>query len=129
MSQLKQFGDGNIPEATVNAMIESAIKNEREAVLKETAINNYKQVCKTAGLEIKSEDLERLSNTSVLANDIIRETTSIKNIFDKYNKTSIGVSSEPTYTGKGKEDKKSPKDYQEQSGWTVGTPSMWEKKE
>ncbi len=127
INEEKESGDGNIPENTVNEMISNAIIQERENVQKEVAIENYKQTCDSIKLEVKSEDLERFSDSRFKAKDINRELESIKSVYSKFNKTPIGVENEPTYSGKTNEKQKNPEDFQNIVGWTVGTPEMWDK--
>lgn len=126
---IKPEENGNIPESTVNDMIELAINKERENIKKENAIENYKNFCSDIKLDIKPEDLERFNDDRFMADDINREINSIKNVYLKVNKTPIGVTGEPSYTGNPKkENEKNPEDYQgDVPGWTVGTPDMWDK--
>ena len=126
--QSEPANEGTVPEAIVTEMVNVAIAKERESVQKENAIKTYQDTCKNIGVEIKPEDIERFSSDGIKANDINKELELITKIYSKYNKTPIGVTNEPTYSVNEKKETKTPTDFQNATGWTVGTPDMWKEK-
>lgn len=113
-----------IPISKVEEMVQSAILNEREKVNKEVAINDYKKVCSNAGIEVKSEDLERFNEKRLTSEDIRREADSILKVYSTFNKTGFG-GKEPDYDNKKPE--KKPEDFMRETGFTVGPVEMWNK--
>lgn len=103
-----------VPEDTVKMLIENAIVNERESVKKSYAIDNYKNVCKTIGIEVKESELNRFNDERFKFEDIEREINLIKSVAKKTG-IKLDLNKEPKYPSS-----KENKTEESKSGYTVG---------
>lgn len=110
--------DNNIPEDKVQDIVNNAILAERERVSKEFALDEYKNICKSVGIEFKESDISRFNDTKFTAEDIKREGEIIKSVAQKSG-VKFSPGKEPKYPSDDK-NKKTPEQFMNQKGWTVG---------